>query len=473
MTSTLELEQELDALEAESARRSLREFAKKFWHVVEPAEQLRWNWHLDVLCDVLEMCARGELTKVIINVPPGTMKTLLVNVMFPAWVWATFPSKRFLTASHSFERSLDANVKLRQIVSSALYKEQYDVELAGDQNAKERFDTTDGGWRIATSVGGPGVGMHPDFIIVDDPLTPLKARSKVERDTVNHWVTKTLSTRGIMRRVCTIVIMQRLHQDDPSGHLLARGGWEHVMLPMRYERARRNPYDMRGREGELLWPSLLPDDKVRAVEKLLGAYDTAGQLQQRPAPQGGGLFKRSWFKIIEPEVAAAMMGRECRGWDTAATEGAGDWTVGVKLKQAAEKFIFMNVVRGQFGPSEQKAVIKTTAIMDGRFCKVREEQEPGSAGKVVIASRAQDLVGYDYGGVPLSGDKEVRAGPLRAQAEAGNVYIVRAPWNEAFLEELELFPNGTNDDQVDGASCSFNALTLGPKPIEILDVAWG
>jgi predicted phage terminase large subunit-like protein len=219
---------------------------------------------------------------------------------------------------------------------------------------------------------------------------------------------------------------------------------------------------------------MFPEDKVKALELSLGPYGSAGQLQQRPAPEGGGLFKRSWFKVI-PTIPPDLSLRYIRGWDTAASEDSGDWTVGVKIAHDVEhgKFYVMNVIRGQWGPNDVDDMILNSTIADGRACSQREQQEPGASGKMVIAKRARDLVGYDYGPSPTTGDKIVRARTYRAQVEAGNVCLVEAPWNEAFLQEHEVFPNGKHDDQVDAASTSFNELCTGPRPIKLATAKWG
>jgi predicted phage terminase large subunit-like protein len=340
------------------------------------------------------------------------------------------------------------------------------VELKEDRNNKLRFDTTMGGWRISSSVNGVGTGEHPDRIIIDDPLTAKQARSKLERQTANDWFDRTMSTRGIIRGARVVVVMQRLHEDDLTGHLLSKGGWEHVCFPMEYEVARESdanwkpdPRDPRTHPGELLWPQVFSGTIVRALTRDLGPYGAAGQLQQRPAPEGGGLFKREWFKIVDASPIAA---RRVRGWDTAGTEGDGDWTVGARMAMTSDGKVYLeDITRGQWGPAAVDSVMRLSADTDGKEVGQREEKEGGSAGKAVVTARAQQLMGFDYGGVVVTGDKVTRAKPFRAQCEAGNVYLVRAPWNKEYLDELCDFPAGAHDDQVDASSCAFNELVAG------------
>lgn len=465
-------QQQLLDIEAEFARRSLRVFIEHAWAVVEPSTRFVPNWHIDVLCEVLEQVTRGELKRVIINVPPGTMKTLLISVFWPAWEWATNPGLRYLTVSYTASRTVDANLKLRDIITSEWYRRYFGLELSSDQNAKERFDTTAEGWRIASSVGGIGTGVHPDRIILDDPMSADQARSDKERKSINKWVERTLSSRGVTRDVATVVDMQRLHEDDTTGFLLAKGGWELVCFPMRYETERKNepnwkpdPRDPRRETGALLWPALFTEEKVRQLELDLGPYGTAGQLQQRPAPEGGGLFKREWFKFVS--ALPHNTTRCCRGWDTAGTEGDGDYSSGTKIWETEDdRVIIENVVRDQVGPDGLDQLMLQTAQLDGHGVPIREGKEPAAAGKAVVKARSKLLKGYDYRAEPTNGDKVTRAKPFRAQCEAGNVYLLRTgdtsrdSWIEPFIAELTSFPTGANDDQVDSTSTAYNQMLL-------------
>ena len=467
---------EIESLEAEVARRSLRYFVRLAWPIVEPAAQLKWNWHLDVICDRLEAVTRGDVRNLILNVPPGCMKSLLVSVFWPAWEWATDPAKRYLCASYGQHLSTRDNLKVRDIVTSPWYRQHFGVRLRGDQNAKMRFDTSDGGWRIGTSIGGPGTGEHPHRKIVDDPHSESGARSDADREETIRWDDGTLSTRGVALDAATILVAQRFHQKDLTAHYLERGGFEHIMFPMRFEPERADPRDGRKIAGELLWPALFPEEKVKALELRLGQYGVAGQLQQRPAPAGGGLFKRVWFVVVD-RVPEGNPRRRVRAWDVAATEGAGCRTAGVRIadfgEKASPRFMIENVEKGQWGPAEVDRRIAAAATADGRDCAVREEQEGGSAGKSVVIARARGLAGYDYRAMPATGSKEVRANALRAQAEAGNVGLLRAGWNAEFLDEAEVFPNGSFKDQVDAAAHAMNDLVTGPRAVGVREVRWG
>ncbi len=455
-------------LNAQVAQQDLHSFIRQAWSYVEPTEPFVDGEHIRTLCRFLMDISAGKITRAIINIPPGTMKSLCVSVFWPAWEWASNPSLRYLCAS-SGNLAIRDNIRLRDVVSSAWYQRWFDLRLKGDQNEKIRFNTHAQGWRIATSVGGIAVGEHPDRTIIDDPHKPTEVNSDVIRKGVHEWIDRTISTRGISRGVRIVLIMQRLHEDDATGHLLAQGGWEHLMLPMYFEAARADKRDHRKVEGQLLWPELLSEAKLASSKIQLGSYGVAGQFQQRPAPEGGGLFRRDWLPIIEK---FPRHGRRVRFWDVASTEGAGDYTVGVRISEWKGIYYIEDVVRVQMSPKGVDDVIAQTAARDGYETAIVEEQEGGSSGKAVIAARLSRLAGYDYRGKPSTGDKVVRARGLRAQAEGGNVRVVTGHWNDALLDELCIFPNGKHDDQVDAAAGAFNELTT-KQPSVIAPLVWG
>jgi len=473
-----------DSLRASIATKSLKSFIEIFWHVVEPSTQLVWNWHLTKICEALEMVTRGEIKRLIINVPPGTGKSLIVSVFWPAWEWASEPSLRYFTASYSDKNTIRDNLRLRSIVTSDLYKKTFvndfgkrlpKLMLTSEQWAKIRFNTTAGGWRIASSVEGMGLGEHPDRIIIDDAHKSGEILSEVSRKNVHDWFSGTMSTR-IARDPAYVVPMQRLHEEDLSGYLLEQGGWKHICFPMEYEvngkwdcSCHKVPdgLDIRTKEGELLWPELWGKKKVkRLIIDMGGELLAAGQLQQHPVPLTGGLFKRDFFKIVEPGDVPRG-GRRVRGWDNAATEDGGDATAGtrmafyrVKMTGSPDEIdvyiedcIVVNV-------EDMDPIMLQTAQMDGKGCAVREEQDPGSSGKKVIAYHSRMLIGYDHAGVVISGSKITRAKPFRAHSARGRVFLVRGDWNNSWLSEVCAFPMGKHDDRVDSGSCAYNAGVL-------------
>lgn len=452
-----------EQVRAELARESLPEFVRLFWPLIVPDQKLDWNWHHDELCELLESITRGDLKLLLINVPPGFSKSLIVSVMWPAWEWTGNPSLRYLTAAYTADNTIRDNLNVRTIVTSDLYRRHYGVKLASDQAAKVRFDTTAKGWRIASSVGGRGTGEHPDRIIVDDPMKAQDARSEAKREECNFWFDRTLSTR-INRNPAFVVVMQRLHEEDLSGHLLAQGGYTSLILPMHFDPERSDPRDHRTEPRELLWPEVYPEEKVYENELRLGPFGAAGQLEQNPVPEGGALFKRDWFEIVDAAPADA---ERCRGWDIAETDGGGNWTVGTRLAQGQDGIWYVeHNVRAQSTLVDK--LIRGTAESDGRRCKIREGS---GSGKATIKARSILLAGYDYAASPETDSKIERAAPFRAQAQAGNVKLVRGEWNESYLDIVCSFPVGKFDDDVDSTSNAFNEL-VGANRYTGLKLTW-
>ena len=463
--------------EADLYRADLRSFIEAAWPIVEKRKALEWNWHLDELINVLQLVQDGAIDRVIINVPPGTMKSKLITIMWPAWLWASDPTLRFLCVSYQEKLSGRHSGEVHEIVTSEWYQSLFPgTQILKGSDNKTRYELTAGGWRQSSSMlGGGATGEHPDILIVDDAhdasATQLGDMKKMfnQRDAYDS----TLSTRGGPLGAPHVIVGQRLHETDLPGHLLAQGGWHHIRFPMEFEVEHADPLDQRTEEGELLWPALWSNERIRKTEIALGPYSASGQFQQRPSPKGGGMFKMEWFDTVGAVPAGA---RSMRGWDTAATEGAGDYTAGVKISTYQGLFFIEDVVRGQWSPFDVDKMMKSTAMTDGKACAIREEREGGSGGKRQTAQHARLLVGYDYREVIVSTSKQARvlgAGGFRAQCEAGNVKLVRGAWNSAYLAELCVFPAGAHDDQVDASSCAFNELVAGPGKITSRRVKWG
>ena len=295
-------------IEAEMYKRSLSDYIKAAWHVVEPGEPYRHNWHIDLLSDYLTAATNREIRNLLINIPPRFMKSLLCSVFWPTWVWTFRPESRWLTASYAIDLATRDAVKSRRILYSWWYRERFrDVfKLTGDQNQKTRYENDKTGYRLAVGTGGATTGEGGDFILVDDPLKAQDCDSQLAIETVNDWWDNTMTTRGNnAETVCRVVIMQRLNQNDLTGHILEKmqeegsTQYEHVCLPMRYEPKRffstHGREDPRKEVGELLWPERFPLSVVKEWEINLGDRNAAGQLQQRPSPAGGTVFQMEWW----------------------------------------------------------------------------------------------------------------------------------------------------------------------------------
>ncbi len=448
---------------------SLPYFIRSFWDTIEePSNPLSWNWHLDEICDVLRLARDGKEKRIIITIPPGTMKSLTASVFFNAWVWSSDPSQRFFAVSYNPDISTRDNNNLKKIITSDRYMkwfwESKGISLSSRPQAVERISTSRNGYRIASSVMGGMTGEHPNFIILDDLLKGQDVYSDAKIQQAINFIDGTVSTRKALNPTI-ILIMQRLHQNDPAGHILSKssslGRWTQVVFPMRFETKRiddndpriiPDPRDHRVNEGDLLWPEKFPEESVIEIETFLGPL-ASGQLQQYPIPAGGALFKREYFNERFVDVAP-IDARRCRGWDTAQTDGAGDETWGVKVAYAPDGRLYVeHAVWDQLTLTD--GLIKATAVLDGKGCSIREG---AGSGKAVTKARSILLAGYDYGVSPETESKPARANPWRAQCQAGNVYIVKGGWNEPYLNRVCAFPFGRYDDPVDATSNAMNEL---------------
>jgi predicted phage terminase large subunit-like protein len=444
----------------ELAERSLSEFIRQAWRVIEPDTEYLHNWHIDAIAEHLEAVSRGEITRLLINIPPRYMKSIGVTVMWPCWEWVRKPHLRYLFASYSGDLSTEHSMLRRAIISSAWYQGNWGdrVTLAKDQNEKTEFKNTSMGVMTATSIGGTATGKGGNRIIIDDPHNPKQAESDVEREAAVLQFRRTFTNRlNDKKRDAIVVVMQRLHQSDVAGYCVEMG-YTHLCLPGEYEPD--HPYvwanDPRTQPGELLWPEREADAEIEDQKKNLGSYGFAGQYQQRPSPREGGMFKPHWFEIVS---AAPAKARRVRYWDLAASQNDGDYSSGVLVSKTDDGIYYIeDVQRGQLSSHNAELLVKQTAEIDSKATRIYMEQEPGSSGKAVISTYTRILQGYPFRGDRVTGPKEVRADPFAAQCEAGNVKLVKGAWNREYLEELALFPNGDHDDQVDASSGAFDKL---------------
>jgi predicted phage terminase large subunit-like protein len=470
----------LNDVDRELARRHLKDFVKQAWHVLEPPKRpFQDNWHISAICDHLEAISAGHIQNLLINIPPGHMKSWLCSVAWNAWEWIDQPYTRWLTGSYSMSLAVRDTTRTRRLIESAWYQENFGTsfEFQHDQNQKTRYENTETGFRVAITPGMGGTGERGNRIVIDDPHNVRGALSPVQRKEVIDWWDETMPTRTNDPAADSwIVTMQRLHQADLSGHIIeTEPNFEHLMLPMEYEPDRKCKTsiqftDPRKRKGELLFPERFGRQTLATWTRRLGSYGAAGQLQQRPAPRGGGLFQRDWFEIVPGAPADA---NRVRYWDAAATEAKGsgdpDYTVGCRMSEKLGVFYIEDIRRKRVNPLGVEKMVRQAAELDGNI-PVWMEQEGGASGKSMISHFQRNVMkGFAFRGNKVSTSKMARSDPFSAAAEAGNVKIVKGPWNEAYLSEIELFPAGSHDDQVDASSGAFEKLNLKSQPwIEVL-----
>jgi predicted phage terminase large subunit-like protein len=479
-------------IDVERARRSLVEFIQMVWPILEPARKFIRGWVVDAICEHLEAVTRGEIKKLLINVPPGCMKSLTTNVFWPAWEWgpAGLPSMRYISASYSERLTMRDNRRCRNVITSEIYQRHWGdkFSLMGDQNAKLHYANDATGFKLATSVGGLATGERGDRFVIDDPHNVTESESELKRETALQWFTEVVPTRlNDADKSATVIIMQRVHERDISGLILSEGlGFDHLCLPMEYEddhpfmsKTRVNFVDPRTTDGEFLWPqrfspNYLDNELKPTLRSWGGEYAVAGQLQQRPSPRGGGMFKRDDFGVVAQTPTGEVV-RRVRGWDLAATAKGGKFTAGVLLARTRTGRIFVeDVVRGQWSDLEVEMQIKAAAMRDGKRTCQSLPQDPGQAGKAQKSALARLLEGFDVHFSLESGDKEHRARPIAAQTEAGNVSLLNCGWNEKFLGEVETFPRGAYSDQVDALSRAYARLLAMPNsPLPVAPVLIG
>lgn len=453
------------AAEREYCKRRLVNFIKRAWSELEPGQPYVHGRHMDVLCEHLEAVTNGQIKRLLINIPPGTMKSLSTNVFWPAWEWGPrgMPSIRFIGASHEESLAIRDALKMRRLISSEWYRRLFpEVMLVGDQSEKRNFENSSTGWRQACPVKSM-TGKRGDRVVWDDPHSVEDAHSPAALETATRVFRETLPTRlNSPERSAIIIVMQRLSTKDVSGEILENDyGYEHLCLPMEYEGSQKVTSigfkDWRTNNGDLLFPERFSREVVDRDKKVMREYAVAGQFQQRPVPKSGGEFQTDMITTIDaiPHGALAW----CRGWDLGATT-TGDYTAGVKLGKLADgRFIVVDVKRDKLRSHERDALMKATAENDGRG-RVKQSipQDPGQAGKSQVLAFATLLAGHSLEFSTETGDKIVRATPFASQVNVGNVVMLKGPWNKDFIDEMQLFPNGVNDDQVDAASRAFNSL---------------
>lgn len=481
MSSPREL---LEQLTKEKERRlasaSLYEFVRQAWHVVEPGVTFVPSWHIQTICEHLEAVSSGEIRKLLINIPPRHSKSLIASVMWPMWEWIASPSEKFLCASYSGALSIRDNLKARRLVQSPWYQERWGqmFELAGDQNAKQRFENDKTGYRLATSVGGTATGEGGSRLLLDDPHAAQEAQSDTMRESALEWFDMVWSTRlNDPKRDAMVTIMQRLHERDVSGHILEDiGGWEHLCIPAEFDGKRRTTsigaYDPRKKKGELICPERFGEKEITDLKQLLGEYGVAGQLQQDPTPTQGGILKTTYFNMWPADKGLPQFEYILQSYDCAFTEKTtGDPTActvwAVFTYQGKRNVMLIDAWDEHLSyPDLRKRAIKEWTTEYGGMTEKSPYTKARRPDRVLVEAKAsgqsllQDLrlakvpaVGYN----PGMADKVSRAHQAAPTLELGLLWIPESgknrgqtvSWAQEFVKQLTKFPVAEHDDYVD------------------------
>lgn len=485
---------ELDRVDCEE---SLYEFLRQGWRWVDPSPFVD-GWPIEAVAEHLEAVCYGQIRRLIINIPPRMGKSTITSAAFPAWVWAqpydsptSGPGVQFLSASYAQQLSLRDSVKCRRLIESPWYQSMWGdrYKLVGDQNTKSRFDNDMRGSRLATSVGSALTGEGGSIIIVDDPNAAQEAFSEATIESTIDWWDNALSTRlNDPKTGAFVVIQQRLGEEDLTGHILSKnvGEWTHLMLPMRYEPMRSGStsigwIDPRTEEGELLWPERFGEEEVALLERQLGPWASAGQLQQAPAPRGGGIFKRDWWQLWEsPDDSFPPMEFVLVSADTAYTEKEANDPTGCTVwglwrdKTGAPRIMLMHAWRkhlemhGKYEPrlpnetnaefarrtQGQWGLVEWLAHTCQRYKADRLIIE-GKASGLTAAQEIRRLHGTEGWGVQIvqpHGDKVSRAHAVQPVFSQLLVYAPDKEWAETVMSEMESFPKGRYKDLTDSAT---------------------
>ncbi len=467
MQTLTEADQELRVLMREMDRRiavrSFYSFVKQAWHIVEPKVPFVDGFHVEAICDHCQAVAEGEIPQLIINVPPRHMKSTIGSVMLTAWVWLRFPERRFLYASYSHVLAKRDSVKTRRLVESEWYRSLFNInwKLAADQNEKMRFDNTRNGARLSVSVGGSTTGEGGDVLVVDDPINAVDAHSETKRENCITWFDEAFSSRGNNpKKLGKIVIMQRLHENDLTGHLLEKGDWAHLVLPAEFEEAQPPTpigwVDPRKAPGELLWPERFGALELAALKKAIGPGSAPGQLQQRPTPASGAIFKDRMI-VFGKCPAVEEMDYTFVMADTAYNDKKeNDFTVFTAFGVIKEQLYVLAVFRQQIKAADieapASAFIQFYTRYKFRGCYI----EPKGHGiylnqnlprkGIMVASEEQLKEFYK----DRNKDKTERAN--NAVPWLGYRHVIindQIPEHEYLKHEAMVFPKGKHDDFVD------------------------
>lgn len=431
-------------------------FLRRVMATVSPGVRYRHNWHLEAISEYLAACARGDISRLVINLPPRMLKSTLISVAWPAWLLGHRPAERLMVASYAQSLSLKHSTDCRLVMESGWYQQVFpNTVIANDQNEKEKFVTTQRGYRRAVSVGGAAIGEGGNVLIVDDPLNPLQASHHQQRESVNQWFDHTWATRlddkqtGVM-----LLVMQRLHDEDLTGYLLEKGGWEHLCLPAIApvrEVISLGSFSHTREVGEALHPAREPLSVLEQLQRDVGSANFAAQYQQAPLKLVGSVVKPEWFVRID---GLSENGEIYQSWDTGIKAGAqhdASACATFMLKEGMHYLMDMRVVRQEY-PVLKRTILEHAARFGPQAILLEDK---GSGQSLLQELRRESELPFIA--INPAADKLTRLIRVTPLMEAGKVALPKqASWLAAFEQELSRFPDGPHDDQVDAVSQYLN-----------------
>ena len=460
---------------AESAKSILQytfvQFLTEAWQILEPVTERQWNWHLDLICEYLTLIQKEDFKNafgqqcegIIFNVPPRTMKSLLISVFFPAWVWTIKPERRFMFVSYSEKLSTQHSIYRRAVMESDWYQERWGTvfRFSKDQNLKHHYENSRRGAMFATGMQSTATGLGGDILIFDDPLNPEQALSDAEREAINLRFDSTFRSRiNDPKTGVKIIVMQRLHELDLTGHVLSkeRDRWKHVSLPAIAEEPEDAAYPVTEKPhhrnpGDLLWPERLPQAFLDSQKIGMGSWAFAGQYQQNPAPLDGGIIKRAWVRFYRE--LPANFDYLVQSWDCTFTGGdRSDFVAGQVWGRSGATYYMLPYriyERLDFAPT--RAAIKSCHALFPKANAILIEDKAN--GPAVIDELRKEIAVI----VPVSpnGGKLSRAQAMAPLWESGSVQlpdpqVFNLPWMETYIHSICTFPRAAHDDDVDATS---------------------
>jgi predicted phage terminase large subunit-like protein len=439
-------------------RQDFGTFAARCFHDLNPQAELAMNWHLEVIAAKLTAVREGKIRRLIINLPPRHLKSLMASIAFPAYCLGHDASAQILCVSYAQDLADKLARDCRSIMMSPWYRQMFPTRLAVHRQAVQEFITTRQGYRLATSTGGVLTGRGADIILIDDPLKPEEALSEAQRQTANDWYDHTLYSRlNDKRHGVIVIIMQRLHEDDLVGHVLGQEPWEVLSFPAIAEAEEAHqietiwgPRCFARRPGEALHPDREPLETLEHIRRTIGEYNFAGQYQQTPAPLGGGLVKEDWFKRYRENERPERFDRIVQSWDTAnkATE-LSDFSVCTTWGVKGKDLYLLAILRQRLEyPALKRAVRDQQALFAANEVLIEDKASGTQLIQELILEGCHGVTRYE----PTT-EKIMRLHAQTAMIENGFVHIPEtAPWLAEYLHEMTVFPKGKHDDQVDSTA---------------------
>ena len=452
---------------ADVLRHDLCAFIHRSFLELNPQTRFHTNWHIEVLAAKLEEVRQGRCKRLIVNMPPRLLKSHAISITFPAWVLGHDPAKQILTVTYAQDLSDNFARKSRSLMTSGFYEALFNTRLLRGREAVSDYETTDGGCRLSTSVGGVLTGRGADIIIVDDPLKADDAQSEVRRGSVNEWFDNTLRSRlNNQETGAIIIVMQRLHADDLVAHVQQHEPWDVLSFPAIAERDEHydliTPYgrkQINRRAGELLQPSLLSQSTLQSQRRSMTEYNFVAQYQQDPQPPSGIIVKRHWLKYYEQNDLPKKFERIVQSWDTANKDSElANYSVCTTWGLKDRLMYLLDVFRRKLNFPELKRAVRELAKLHNANVVLIEDKASGTS--LIQELRAERFLLVQEA-PKIDGDKVMRLHSQTAKIEGGFVLFPKqAHWLDAYLLELLTFPNAKTDDQVDSTVYALAWMTL-------------